>query len=261
MQVLFEFNQVFHLESEALLDIRPHKEARAANIVFLNNTIVNADEHSLLTSKQYPEHERKIIDTKFNIPCNCSIMMIFKKLLGITNTSDYSDLAIFKTVTKKSLCQVSDKARFYTKIEGYVSKNCTLPITIIVAGTIVAVVILILVIVCMICTRRVQKAREEANYLGECHISQSFSTLQSNSQFHMSSMKGHPGQSWELTSPLQPWVMAVPEVKTYQEMELNVAYEHTEPIKVSLRDSFPHEPGPLLDLQYKTKMRSSCPFN
>lgn len=276
MQVLFEFNNVSHLRSEALLGIRPHKDARAANIVFLNNTIAKAEDRSLLTSKQYPMYERKIIDNKFNILCDCNVMMTFKKLLGIGNTSDYTDLAILKAVTQKSLCKWHVNGRSYTKVEGYVTRYCTLPLTAIVASTTVAVLLLLLVVVCVVCTKRVKKARKEANYIGECYLSQSFSALHSNPKFPTSSMTGHPSQTLELslpsttdypsqalepTSPTQPWVVAVPEVKTYKEIELNVAYEHTEPMNVNLRDSFHPEPRPLLDLQHRTQIRSSCPFN
>lgn len=260
-QVKFEFNKVLHLRSEALLGIRPHRDAQAANIVFLNNTIMEADEHALLTSMQYPMHERKIVNNKFNIPCNCNVITTFKKLLGINSSSDHDSLEIFEAVIKKSLCQEYTSARSYAKVYKYKSQNCTLPITMIVAGTCVGVAILLLVIVTVICSRRVQKAREEANYLGECCFSQSFSTLHSSTHVPMSPVSGNPNQSWEPTTCLQPWVVAVPEVKTYKETELNVAFEHTEPIKVSLRDSFCPEPGPLLDLQHRTQVRSSCPFN
>lgn len=260
-QVKFEFNQVLHLRSEALLGIRPERDAQAANIVFLNNTIIKADDHSLLTSMQYPMHERKIVNNKFNISCDCNVITTFKKLLGINSSSGHDSLEIFEAVIKKSLCQVSDSAGSYAKVYKYKAQNCTLPITMIVAGTCVGVAVLLLVIVSVVCSRRVQKAREEANYLGECCFSQSFSTLHSNTHVPMSPINAQPNQSWEPTTPLQPWVVAVPEVKTYTETELNVAFEHTEPIKVGLRESFCPEPGPLLDLQRRTQARSSCPFN
>ena len=252
---------MLHLRPGALLGIRPHKDAQAVSIVFLNNTIVKSEEHSLLTSVQYPRHERIIIDNKFNIPCDCNVIATFKKLLGINNSSSHDSLEIFEAVIKKSLCQVSASTRSYAMVHKYKTQNCTLPITMIVAGTFVGAAILLLVIVSIICSRRVKKAREEANYLGECCFSQSFSTLHSNTQVPMSSINGPCSQSWESATPLQPWVVAVPEVKTYKETELNVSYERTEPMKVSLRDSFCPEPGPLLDLQRKTQMRSSCPFN
>lgn len=263
LQVLFELNNVLHLGSEALLGIQPYKDSRAANIVFLNNTIVKADERSLLTDERYPPHERKIIDNKFNIPCDCQIMTAFERLLGVTNRNDYQNLKIFQAVTQKSFCQdlVIGSMKSYIKVQAYNTDNCTLPITVIAGGTAVGVVVLILLVVCVVCNQRVQKARDEANYLGGCCVSQSFSTLQSNTQPHMSSVLGSPSQPWDPTCPLQPWVVAVPEVKTYQETEINVSYEHTEPMNVSIRESFPHEPGQILDLQCRSQMRSSCPFN
>lgn len=245
-----------------MLGIQPQKDSRAANIVFLNNTIVQADEHSLLTDRQYPKHEREIINNIFNIPCDCEVVTVFKSLLGITSESDYQDLKTLQEVTDKSLCQVLDKEKYsYTKVQVYMTDKCTLPVTEIVAVTVVGVVIIILVVVCVVCNHRVKKARDEANYLGECCFSQSFSTLHSNPQPPMSSIVGHPSQAWDPTSPLQPWVVAVPEVKTYKETELNVSYEHTEPMNVSIRESLPMEPGQILDLQRRTQMRSSCPFN
>lgn len=260
-QVLFEFNKVSHLGSEALLGIQPQKDSRAANVVFLNNTILKADERSLLTDSRYPMHERKIINNMFNISCDCQVMTAFESLLGITSSSDYEDIKMFQVVTRRSFCKGIGSVKSYIKVQAHMTHNCTVPITIIAAGTAVGVVILILVVVCVVCNYRVRKAREEANYLGECCFSQSFSTLHSNPQPLMSPISGLPGQPWDPTSPLQPWVMAVPEVKTYKETELNVSYEHTEPMNVSLRESFPLEPGQILDLQRRTQMRSSCPFN
>ncbi|KAG0697767.1 hypothetical protein GWK47_026234 [Chionoecetes opilio] len=258
-QVLFEFNHVAHLRSEALLGIRPHSDARAANIVFLNNTIAKADEHSLLISRQYPMHERKIIDNKFNIICDCNVKRTFEKLLGISSMSAYDDYETFKVVTAKSLCQEDATARSFTTVARYAAQHCTLPIIAIVAGTSVGAVTLILVLVCLVCARRVRKARERASYLEDCRFSHSFSTLHTTSQPHVASLS----QVLEppSPSPFQPWVVAVPEVKTYKELELNVAYEHTEPMKVSLRDMYIPEPRPLADLQYNAQMRSSCPFN
>lgn len=188
-------------------------------------------------------------------------MTTFENLLGISNTSGYDDLAMYKTVIRKSLCQVQPKVGLYTRVTQYYDQKCTLPITEIVASTTVGVILLLLIVVWVVCSRRVKKAREEANYIGECTISQSFSTLHSNHQHSLSLATSQPNQPWESTGAIQPWVVAVPEVKTYKETELNVAFEHTEPMNISLRDNFHPEPGPLLDHKRRTQIRSSCPFN
>lgn len=187
-------------------------------------------------------------------------MTAFGSLLGITNINDNQDI-MFQTVTRESFCQVLGSVKSYIKVQPHMTTNCTIPITIIAAGTAVGVVLLILVVVCVVCNRRVQKARDEANYLGECSFSQSFSTLHCNPHPFTSSLSEPPSQSWDPTSPIQPWVMAMPEVKTYKETELNVSYEHTEPMNVSIRDISMLEPGQILDLQRRTQMRASCPFN
>lgn len=188
-------------------------------------------------------------------------MTAFESLMGITSSSNYEDIKMFQAVTERSLCHGIGSVKSYIKVQAHMTHNCTLPITIIAAGTAVGVVILILVVVCVVCNYRVRKAQEEANYLGECCFSQSFSTLQSNPQPPLASIPGLPSQPWDPVSSLQPWVVAVPEVKTYKETELNVSFEHTEPMNVSIRESFPLEPGQILDLQHRTQMRSSCPFN
>lgn len=187
-------------------------------------------------------------------------MRAFGSLLGITNINDNQDI-MFQTVTRESFCQVPGNVKSYVKVQPHMTTNCTLPITIIAAGTAVGVVLLILVVVCVVCNRRVQKARDEANYLGECSFSRSFTSLHCNPHPFTSSLSKPPSQSCEPSSPTQPWVMAVPEVKTYKETELNVSYERTEPMNVSMGSISTIEPGQMLDLQRRTQMRASCPFN
>nr|XP_053645287.1 uncharacterized protein LOC128697544 [Cherax quadricarinatus] len=90
-QVLFEYNYVMYLGADALAAIKPYPNARGANIVFLNNTVEKAVNRSLVISRNYPSYERKILDNRFNILCECNIHDTFKQLLGISEKSDYND--------------------------------------------------------------------------------------------------------------------------------------------------------------------------
>ncbi|KAG7174405.1 hypothetical protein Hamer_G003346 [Homarus americanus] len=257
-QVLFEYNSVSHLGSEALMGIKPSGYARGANIVFLNNSIAKADNGSLATSRNYPAHERKVLDNKFGIVCDCNIKLNFRHLLGITTENDYYDQSTYQTVIEKSLCQRFAEVETYKYIESYYNEECTpLPLPIIISASIVLALIIITIIVCVVCTQRAARAKEEANYLGECCYSHSFSTLHSNPG-PLVPLQNHQCQSWERGNNIQSWVMAVPEVKTYQETEVEMHYEHTEPMNVSLRGSYPE---PLIDFHRKTQVRASCPFN
>lgn len=244
------------------MGIKPFADARGANIVFLNNTIAEAENGSLLISKIYPAHERKVLGNKFNIVCDCNLKNTFKYLMGKSEDGDYYDEATYQAVIEKSECQKYKKiGGSYENINEYHSKSCNLPIPlpIIISASTVALAIIIIIIVCVVCNRHVQKAKEEVNYLGECYNSQSFSTLHSTHGPHSVQGYDHPCQSWDSGNNIQQWVVAVPEVRTYQETEVDVHYEHTEPMTASIRDSYPIEPR--LDILRKSQARSSCPFN
>ncbi|KAK3875614.1 hypothetical protein Pcinc_019524 [Petrolisthes cinctipes] len=262
-QVLFEYNYVSKISAGALMGVQPYRGERGANIVFLNNTVVDPENSSLAINSEYPIYERKILDNRFKVPCSCQIEEVFRALLGVPKErgtgNDIAQLTI-DTVLAKSRCQRYQSVMTFIRVETYLHEICTsLPIPIIVSTVTVALAILITVTVSIICMRRVQKAKEEANYLGECSYSHSFSTLHTGPISPAITLC----HSWERSGgePSQPWVMAVPEVKTYQETELHVDFEHTEPFNGSARGIFPAEPGPILDLQRKTHMRASCPFN
>ncbi|XP_071530065.1 uncharacterized protein [Panulirus ornatus] len=257
-QVLFANNYVSHMGSEALLGIRPYENALGANIVFLNNTVVEAEERSLVTNRRYLRHERQVLNNKLNIVCNCNIKHTFQHLLGISNKSDHHDQASYHAVTEKFWCQRFEDIAVYTNAENYHYENCTpVPIPIIASATFVIIVIIITIIVGVVCTQRAKKAKEEANYLGECCYSHSFSTLHSNPGPLTSHV--HQCNSSESGSYVQPWVVAVPEVKTYQETEVDVHYEHTEPMKINFREK--NFPEPRSDFQRIGKIRASYPFN
>lgn len=243
------------------MGVKPYADARGASIVFLNNTIAEAKNKSLLISKSFPAHARKVLNNKLNIVCDCKLKTTLKYLMGISENNEYYDETRYHTVTETTYCQENKHIPLYKIIDKYYHDKCELPIPlpIIISASTVVVAVIIIIIVCVVCNRNVQKAKEEANYLGECCYSQSFSTLHSNPGPH--SLHGSDNQchSWDRSNNVQPWIMAVPEVKTYQETELHVLYEHTQPINANNRDSFPVEPR--LDILRKTEGRSSCPFN
>ncbi|XP_037787017.1 uncharacterized protein LOC119582673 [Penaeus monodon] len=256
-QVLFKYNEVKHLGPEALLAIQPNAAAVSANIVFLNNTVVKADNQSLLISNRYPVHERRVLENRFNFVCDCEIGLQFQGLMGITENSNHFENATYKAVLEESLCRKYEDLILYINIDKYLKDNCfPVPLPIVISSTIVAVAVIVTIVVCIVCSKRAARAKEEA-YLGESCFSNSFSTLHSNHHPQATSY-GSDCHSWERCNNLQPWVMAVPEVKTYQETEVHVLYEHTEPMNVSIRGSC-HDPK--VDLQRQVQVRASCPFN
>ncbi|XP_063604991.1 uncharacterized protein LOC134780285 isoform X1 [Penaeus indicus] len=256
-QVLFKYNEVKHLGPEALLAIQPNAAAVSANIIFLNNTVVKADNQSLLISNRYPVHERRVLGNRFNFVCDCEIGLQFHGLMGITENSSHFENATYKAVLEESQCRKYEDLILYDNINNYLKDNCfPVPLPIVISSTIVAVAVIVTIVVCIVCSRRAARAKEEA-YLGESCFSNSFSTLHSNHHPQATSY-GSDCHSWERCNNLQPWVMAVPEVKTYQETEVHVLYEHTEPMNVSIRGSC-HDPK--VDLQRQAQVRASCPFN
>ncbi|XP_066978463.1 uncharacterized protein [Macrobrachium rosenbergii] len=255
-QVLFEFNRVFYLGSEALVGITP--TGRGSNLVFMNNTVFSLGSKSLLISNKYPLHERKILDNNFNILCDCHIKEKFLPFMDISHLSSHHDNLTYSKLMASSSCRRYAASNIYNNIEGYLTNNCSpVPLPIIVSAAVVVTVVIITIIVCVVCTKRAEKAKEEANYLGECCYSHSFSTLNSGNQASVSSPFS-ACSSWERSKQLQPWVIAVPEVKTYQETEVNVRYEQTDPLNASVRGSYQ---DPTIDFQQRAGVRASCPFN
>ncbi|XP_064119625.1 uncharacterized protein LOC135224512 [Macrobrachium nipponense] len=255
-QVLFEFNRVFYLGSEALVGITP--TGRGSNLVFMNNTVFKLGSKSLLISNRYPLHERKILDNNFNILCECQIKEKFLPFMDISHLSSHHDNLTYRKLMESSSCRRYAASNIYNNIEEYLTNNCApVPLPIIVSAAAVVTVVIITIIVCIVCTKRAEKAKEEANYLGECCYSHSFSTLNSGNPASMSSPFS-ACSSWERSKQLQPWVIAVPEVKTYQETEVNVRYEQTDPLNASLRGSYQE---PTIDFQQRAGVRASCPFN
>ncbi|XP_068242082.1 uncharacterized protein [Palaemon carinicauda] len=254
-QVLFEFNHVFYLGSEALMGITP--KGRGSNLVFMNNTVVGLAPKSLLISNRYPIHERKILDNNFNILCDCEVKQKFQPFFNINQLSSHQDNMTFNKLIASSSCRKYTVSSIYSNIDVYLADNCApIPLPIIISAAVVVTVVIITIIVCIVCTKRAEKAKEEANYLGECCYSHSFSTLNSGNPTASSPFTEF--SSIERAKQIQPWVLAVPEVKTYQETEVNVRYEHTDTLKASVRGSCQ---DPIIDFQQRAGVRGSCPFN
>ncbi|KAK7074360.1 hypothetical protein SK128_003910 [Halocaridina rubra] len=215
-QVLFEYNQVAYLGTEALMGIVPTE--RGANFVFLNNTVEDAANKSLVISKKYLLHERKVLNNKFNILCDCNFKENFQPLMGITAESNHYENQTYNAVLEDSFCKLLGSTS-YTEIKDYINDSCKpLPLPIIISAVTVTVVVIITIIVCIVCSRQAAKAKEEANYLGECCYSHSFSTLNTENR-RIPTPLGHTCVSADMTSNMHAWVVAVPEVKTYQETE------------------------------------------
>ncbi|XP_076065949.1 uncharacterized protein LOC143039595 [Oratosquilla oratoria] len=246
-QVLFEYNRVEELDSYALLGIHPKKNSRAANIVFLNNTLNKAQPMGLVISNKYKSHERKIQNNNFNIICRCNISEVFGSYLG---TTDYQNRTLL-VVMDDSMCITPEESGVYERVRDFMDRECSaLPWPIILSVVLVAIMILVTTAVILFCSKRLKQVKEESCYIVDGSMP-SFSTIQSYPA-HL-----NPGHA-AIEGPISPsWIMAVPEVKTYQETEVHVLYEQTEPInssRVSYHDS-------TYDNHKKCQARASCPFN
>lgn len=77
-EVLFQYNTVKKIRGKAFLNITPLKREISGNIVFLNNTVYSADADALVTSDEYPRHQKKVLNNRFNILCQCNISTYVK---------------------------------------------------------------------------------------------------------------------------------------------------------------------------------------
>ncbi|XP_076065960.1 uncharacterized protein LOC143039598 [Oratosquilla oratoria] len=245
-QVLFEHNQVGELDALALLGIVPPKGARGASIVFLDNQIETAVPESLVIHPRYQTHERKVLSNKFNVPCMCNISEIFGDLLNTSNLEG----EVFMAVMDNSLCLNEDLV--YMKVKEYLDEECwTLNMFYIIAAGLVLAIILILAVVIVICWQRVKKLKEENSYATE-GSTRSFSTLRSCPPLS----PGVPGPPSSEGRASPSWIMAIPEIKTYQETEVHMPYDRTETMdssKLSYSGSPYHS--------YKSDGRTSSPFH
>ena len=256
-QVLFQYNTVKRIRANAFLDIQPLEGARSANIVFLNNTVIAGEEDSLVTSKRYPRHLRKVLNNRFNILCECNISVYFKEMLNIKENDTYKGVMLDESVVLNSLCIPYPDSPRYMYIGKFLDAECSeMPIFVIIISAVVATILLVSVTVAVVCAKRAKKAMDEVSYLGECS-SRSFSTMNTN-QGPRSPIMHDVSKNVFYDSEGNPsWIMAVPEVKTYQETEVHVTYEESHPIQPSARSSY-QDP---LELQRKNITRQSCPFN
>ncbi|XP_018020239.1 uncharacterized protein LOC108676634 [Hyalella azteca] len=252
-QVLFEYNTVKKIRGSAFLKIKPMKDSRSSNIVFLNNTVHSGDANALVISDLYPQHERKVLNNRFHIICECNISIHFERMLDINPNDSYSRV-LNEAVLADSLCLPFEGSHWYVKIGSFLKNECSpMPVLLIIASTVVIAIILTSVTVAVICAKKAKKAQEEISYLGETS-SRSFSTINTHaaptpldSKYVYYDSQGKPS-----------WIMAVPELKTYQETEVHVTYEESQPIASSTRNSCQEY---MLEMQRRNLTRQSCPFN
>jgi len=260
-QVLFDYNTVEYIEGFAFQNITPEESSRVANIVFVNNTVLIAEDDSLVTSDLYPRHERKVLDNKFEVLCNCNISVIFASWLDIKD-SIVSDVLMHKAVLMNSMCRPEEDSARYAQISGYLRSECSeVPIFKILIGSIIVLVLVVSITIAAVCARKAKMAQEEISYLGECS-SRSFSTLNTHTAPLSPTALCENKNIFYDSAGNPSWIVAVPEVKTYQETEVHVTYEESQPIRNSVRNSN-LSPLPNNDLMESRFLdtRKSCPFN
>ncbi|KAF2347003.1 Pectin lyase fold/virulence factor [Trinorchestia longiramus] len=121
-QVLFEYNTVKKIRGNAFAKIIPMEDSRSANIVFLNNTVLSGEPNSLVISDLYPRHERKILNNRFDITCECNITVQFQKMLNI-NPNNSDDMILNSAVLEYSLCAPHIHSRW--RVFGFLSSPYT----------------------------------------------------------------------------------------------------------------------------------------
>lgn len=256
-QVLFEFNTVYRIRENAFIEITPKDGSRSANIVFLNNTVLSGDEGSLVTSDLYPRHERKVLNNKFNIECDCNITQHFQKLLKVEENNT-EDMVLNDLVMMYSLCRLPEGSNKFQEIERYIENECTsMPVILILIAALVVAILVASMVVAIVCARKAKKAQEEVSYLGETST-RSFSTMNTHAAPQSPSCYDNTKNVFYDPQGNPSWIMAVPELKTYQETEVHVTYEESQPIAMSNRNSCQEH---MLELQRRNLTRQSCPFN
>ena len=252
-QVLFDFNSVEYVDSCAFCSITPEADSRVASIVFVNNTVKSSVPDSLITSDMYPRHERKVLDNKFNLLCECNISVVFEEMMDIQDTVT-GDNMMHQAVLMLSLCKPDMDGYEYMRISEYLREECSEPpILLIVSSIIISLVLIATILVAIAFAKKAKKAQEEVSYLGECS-SRSFSTINTHA---LPQSPGFENKNIFYDAAGNPsWIVAVPEVKTYQETEVNFPYEESEPMRNSRISA---------NMEYETarnfNIRQSCPYN
>lgn len=180
--------------------------------------------------------------------------LLFQKMLSIKENETY-DVMIYNAVLLNSLCMPNVQGREYMSVKQFLDNECTpIPVILLIGAGLVVTIILVSVAVAIICARKARKAMEEAS-LGECST-RSFSTMNTHAG------PCTPGLNKNVFYDCEgnpSWIMAVPEVKTYQETEVHVTYEESHPIQSSARCSF--QDRNMLAVEKRNLTRQSCPFN
>ena len=248
--MIFEYNIVDTMSAEALYSIEPQEKSGGSSIIFLKNTISNPSRHSLVINENYQSIYRTVSGNEFSINCECNISVVFEELLNRDEVKQTDPIMI------NSYCRNFENDE-YQKISDYFDNECRpLPIAIIVSMSVGVVLIMIIVIMAIVCNRRVKQVKESSCRFSDC-TSQSFSTLRSNPPPPMTPVYDDFGSMWSSPEPQHhQWIVAVPEVKTYQEAEINFKFENAEPMTPPIRVSQQH---PLVQYHQKSQARISCP--
>lgn len=239
------------LHAEALAGIEASSNIYGPSIVFTNNIMKRIGAKSFFFSSSFSASSQTILNNTFYIMCSCDID---KKLESFTGTTLHRSPSL-KNVFRSSYCIENASASFML-VDEFFSEECSpFPIVTVSAVSVAGILLIIAVTVCVVCSLRVQQVKEEANMLGEC-TSQSFSTLSRN----YTDTLGHPCNESVPASPFAvvPWGLAFPEVKTYQQNQLQEFTEQTESISDSARNSIM---GRQSDPMTRNMDRASCPFN
>ncbi|CAL4135544.1 unnamed protein product [Meganyctiphanes norvegica] len=251
-QVKFAHNYMHVVRKEAFTEIKPWLSEEAASIIFLENTIIQAEPLSCLLNMNYLEHERTIKDNRFKVLCNCNITDHFRTLLGINENSTHIQNATFKTFLAKTLCQESEEvsSRFINILE-YIDTDCTaMNLAVVLSASIAVFLLLLVIVVSIVCHMKVKKVQEQANYVGDDCSTHSFST----------SFTSPPLSPCYTTPQDFTKQIVVPEMKTYHQTEVYFPFENAEPISVSVRNSCLNQ-DLLADYLPPQQNRASCPFN
>lgn len=239
------------LHTEALAGIEASTNVYGPNIVFTNNILKRIGSKSFFFGGPFSASSQTLLNNTFYTMCSCYIEKQFESFTGTTLVRSPS----LKIVFRSSYCIENVSATFML-VDDFLSQECSpFPVVTVTAVSIAGILFIIAVTVCVVCSLRVQQVKEEANMLGEC-TSQSFSTLSRN---YTDTLGQHCNETVP-SSPFAvvPWGLAFPEVKTYQQNQIQELTEQTESISGSTRDSLM---VPRSEPIARNPDRASCPFN
>lgn len=225
--MIFQGNRIGALRSGALMGIAPREDTYGSGVSVVSNAVGRTEPGCLALPSAFADQQISILNnTLEDLPCTCEAPAGVRALLreGDAPPADGPSIAVGRTRCRRALNGATPT------VAAFLAADCR-PFPVATVSAVAAAFLLLVAAVtaCVVCSLRVQHAKESAHALGDCP-SQSFSTL--SPPYDDASLRT-PCEAGAPFARLGPWGVAVPEVKTYQQNQTPAFTECAESIRGS----------------------------